>query len=138
MKRFNRLRRAARKMAAEKGHELGVFQNCPMEFSLPGRRITVRGKMYDGAVWLWARCIKCDEAVYISETLDPHPDDKGNFHGTNPMDPFFEIKAIRKTNLLQKEQEAAGLKGDFPKRSLGVISGETVLSQDCRGYPAQK
>lgn len=136
MRRIDRLRRAARKMAKEKGHDLGVFQDCPLEFYNPGhQRIVVRGKMYDGAYWLWARCVKCSEPVYISPTLSPHPDENGGFHGNNPHNPMFEIRAIKNTHAIHKAQKSAGVKSDFPERSLGVIHGHSVLLRDCAGVP---
>jgi len=132
MRRFDRLRRAARKMAAEKGHDLGVFQKCPMEFWNPGmRRHIMKG-------WMWSWCIKCGEEVLINTEISPHPDKNGQFHGTDPLNPFIDIRAIQNTSAIQKAQECAGLKGDFPKRSQGVILGKEILLKECRGDTGKK
>lgn len=129
MKRFNRLRRIARKIAKENGHELTTFKTTEIAFSIPGERFICDKTMFDGPLWYMAKCIHCNENVFFSENLSPNLDKNKFFNLSNvpPTNPFFSVRAVKNCHLLSKNN-----KKDFPEKSKGVIYGSKILEKECK------
>lgn len=118
MRRFERLRKLARQLAAENGHTLGQFREMPVV------RLTSTGLLTE-MDWHEASCIKCGADVMINTTVDPI-----NLKGHNIWQAPMEVKALGFARHLNSITADGETKLPFPKRAKGAMYGK-ALTQKC-------
>jgi len=123
MRRFDRLRKLARKLAAENGHQLGNFLNRPVVFGPPTPRSMPGIFVKPG--WYEARCVHCDAEVMFNLALDPI-----SRKGVNVWLAPVEARAMAFALHLNRLTEDGETKLPFPKRAKGAMCGK-ALSQKC-------
>jgi hypothetical protein len=122
MRRFDRLRKEARLLAAKNGHELGHFSDEIRECHY----INLIGKiMEERTHWYMAKCIYCDMEAFIAEELSPH-----EYRGLNVRNAPMEIEAIKFTKMENDAAKAEGREPPFGVRAKGVVCGK-VLCHKC-------
>lgn len=121
MRRFDRLRREARRLAAKNGHELGHFSDKIREchyINIIGQNIEVK------AHWYMAKCIYCDMEAFIAEELSSH-ENKGFNIWNAPM----EVAAVKLTKMENEAAKTEGRELPFGVRAKGVVYGRVLLNK---------
>lgn len=129
MRRFERLRKLARELAANNGHDLGHFRKTsvtwgqPTPTSMPG--------LFVKKGWHGACCLKCGAEVMVNTKIDPI-----NHKGHNVWQAPIEGRAIHFALTMNHYAADGETKLPFPKRAKGAMYGD-ALSRRCQGLIKQ-